>query len=109
MRTLIAGVFLLLAIVYIGNVESTFIKKHALAYDRADFKLRNLLRDRANSDENTMYEMLLRQLKSYAAKRENENSIFSWDLDKKQQDCVMKCYPVPDDQFEDCYKKCVAA
>ena len=27
MRTLIAGVFLLLAIVYIGNVESTFIKK----------------------------------------------------------------------------------
>ena len=108
MRTAIVGVFLLLAIVCIMNVESVPMKKRSLFNVKTNLEQRGIFRDLVNNDEEKSNIMFQRHLKSYAGKRMNKKSIFSWDLTEKQQACVNKCLPVPDAEFEDCYNKCNA-
>jgi hypothetical protein len=106
MRTVIVDVFLLLIIVCIVNAESASIKKRSISNPQTNLELLDKLRELLNNNEEGLDNMAQRHLKFYARKYMNKKSIFSWDLNERQKACVNKCLPVPDAEFEDCYKKC---
>lgn len=81
--------------VNIVDVQSASVRKRALSNFQLKLQLRHMLLDHLNDRRK---ESMLRR----------DGSSMKWNLDEKEKACAWSCVVAPDEEFENCYKDCMA-